>query len=517
MGTSGWSTQQLAEFVAAVSAAENEASAAATAVERVAEALDAEVAAIVCDGELIAAIGYPGGIAPIGELEAVEPGVEGSAFEVPGFGTGSASAAPLEHPPGARLVVARGGASGLTREETGLLRGMARVASMTMRMLRVLDDERAAREEVERLALDQAALRRVATLVAKAAPRENIYAAVAAEIAQRLGADVGAVLRYEANGTATIIGGWGVPGEQIPIGTQLRVAGEGVAVSVWQTRRPARVERFDGPPGSVAACFRSLGVHTGVGCPIMVDDDLWGVAFAATARRGALPAGSEARIAEFTQLVSAAIANAEARVEVRRIADEQAALRRVATLVARGAGADEVLGAVASETRAVLDSDISTLLRLEPDGMITVMATESTLSPVVAVGERHKPLPGGAVERALQTGRTAHTDGYEGGPGSMGAHLRALRYGGSASAPIVVADRLWGVISVVWAEGRSVPPGGEKRLMQFGELIATALANAEARADLRQVAEEQAALRRVATLVARGEPPSAVFAAVAVE
>ncbi|HTP20472.1 MAG TPA: GAF domain-containing protein, partial [Solirubrobacteraceae bacterium] len=124
---------------------------------------------------------------------------------------------------------------------------------------------------------------------------------------------------------------------------------------------------------------------------------------------------------------------------------------------------------------------------------------------------------GGAVERALQTGRTAHTDGYEGGPGSMGAHLRALRYGGSASAPVVVADRLWGVISVVWAQGRPVPPGGEERLMQFGELIATALANAEARADLRQVAEEQAALRRVATLVARGEPPSAVFAAVAVE
>ena len=124
---------------------------------------------------------------------------------------------------------------------------------MTMRMLRVLDSERAAREEVERLALDQAALRRVATLVAKAAPREDIYAAVAAEIAQRLGADVVAVLRYEANGTATIIGGWGVPGLQIPIGTRLSVAGEGVAVSVWHTRRPARVERFDGPPGSVAA------------------------------------------------------------------------------------------------------------------------------------------------------------------------------------------------------------------------------------------------------------------------
>ena len=108
MGTSGWSTQQLAEFVAAVSAADNEASAATTAVERVAEALDAEVAAIVCDGQLIAAIGYPGGTGPIGELEAVQAGVEGSVLDVPGVGAASASAAPLEHPPGARLVIARG-------------------------------------------------------------------------------------------------------------------------------------------------------------------------------------------------------------------------------------------------------------------------------------------------------------------------------------------------------------------------------------------------------------------------
>ena len=517
MGTSGWSTQQLAEFVAAVSAADSEAAAAIVAVERAAEALDADVAAIVADGELVAVIGYPNGAAPVAELEAVQPGLDQSFLDVPGVGACSAAAAPLEHPPGARLAIARQGPNGLTREEAALLRGMARVASITMRMLRVLDNERVAHEELERLAHDQAALHRVATLVAEAAPRGRIYAAVAAEIAQLLGADVAAVLHYEADETATIVGGWSRTGLDIPIGDRLTVAGEGVVASVLRDARPARVERFDGPRGSVAGYFGSLGVRTGVGSPIVVENDLWGVAFAASAEREALPDGSEARIAQFTELVATAIANAEGRAELRRVADEQAALRRVATLVARGAPAEEVSGAVASETRAVLDSDISTLLRLEPDGMITVMATESTLSPVVAVGERHKPLPGGAVERALQTGRTVRTDGYEGGPGSMGDHLRALGYGGSACAPIFVADRLWGVISVIWAQGRSVPPGGEDRLMQFGELIATALANAEARADLRQVAEEQAALRRVATRVARGEPPSAVLAAVAVE
>ena len=108
MGTSGWSTQQLAEFVAAVSAAENEASAATTAVERAAEALDAAVAAIVCDGRLIAAIGYPDGTAPIGELEAVKPGIEGSTLEVPGVGACSAAAAPRSSiRRGQRLVIAR--------------------------------------------------------------------------------------------------------------------------------------------------------------------------------------------------------------------------------------------------------------------------------------------------------------------------------------------------------------------------------------------------------------------------
>ena len=249
MGTSGWSTQQLAEFVEAVSAAESEESAAVTAVERAAEALDADVAAIVCGGELMAAIGYPDGTAPVDELEEVRPGLEGSQLEVAGLGACAAAAALLEHPPGASLVIARMAPDSLTREESGLLRGMARVASMTMRMLRVRDNERRAREELERLAGDQAALRRVATLVAKAAPREDIYAAVAAEIAQRLSVEVAAVLRYEPNRMATLVGSWGVPDRQLPIGAKLATEGEGVAISVRRTRRPARVERFRGSAG----------------------------------------------------------------------------------------------------------------------------------------------------------------------------------------------------------------------------------------------------------------------------
>jgi signal transduction histidine kinase len=143
-----WSTQQLAEFLAVVSACESEAEAALAAVERAAEALDAEVAAIVCEGEVVAAVGYPDGSAPVDELGSVRPGAPGCLVAVPGAGHCPATGVSLDHPPGAALVVARCGPDGLSREEASLLRGMARVTSMTLRMLRLLDDERAAREEL---------------------------------------------------------------------------------------------------------------------------------------------------------------------------------------------------------------------------------------------------------------------------------------------------------------------------------------------------------------------------------
>ena len=141
MDASAWSTQQLAEFIAAVSAAETRPAAARAAVERAAEALDADVAALVARDELVAVVGYPQGRAPVAELTAVRPGVADCRLDVPGVGSCPAAAATLEHPPGATLVVARQGPDGLAPEEIGLLRGMARVAALTMQLLGVVDSE----------------------------------------------------------------------------------------------------------------------------------------------------------------------------------------------------------------------------------------------------------------------------------------------------------------------------------------------------------------------------------------
>lgn len=281
MAPPAWSTQQLAEFLAVVSSSESEASAALAAVERAAEALDAEVAAIVANAELVAAVGYPEGAAPVTELDAVVPGVAGCQLTVPGVGACPATAVALEHPPEATLILARSGAGGLSREEAALLRGMARVTSMTMRMLRLLDDERAAREELERLAEEQAALRRVATLVAGEAAADDIFSAVAEEVARLLRADIGGVCRYEPDESVTVMASWSEGGSGIPVGTRTGLPGE----------------------GSVSA-------------PIVVEGRVWGAIFASSAKPAPFPDDAESRIAGFAELVATAISNAVSRAQL---------------------------------------------------------------------------------------------------------------------------------------------------------------------------------------------------------
>src|SRR5689334_22924736 len=123
MDLSAWWTQQLAEFVASVSPCTTETEAARAAVERAAEVLDADVAVIMADGELLAAVGYAEGTEPLDELKRIQPGAPDSGLEVPGVGWCAVAAAGLAYPAGATLVLAR--RDGLTRQETALLGGMA--------------------------------------------------------------------------------------------------------------------------------------------------------------------------------------------------------------------------------------------------------------------------------------------------------------------------------------------------------------------------------------------------------
>jgi signal transduction histidine kinase len=331
-----WSGQKIAEFLAAVSSFATAPAAAAGAVERVAESLDAEVVAIVSRGTALAVIGYPEGGVPVGELVAVATGRR-TELTVPGSGSCPATVVPLEHPVGSRLVVARSGPDALSVDEVGLLHAMARVSSMALRMLSLLDEERALRTEsqrqsaenarllatltehqelLERLAVEQAALRRVATLVAKGERPEVIFARVAHEIARISNVEHGFVVRFEDDATLTIVAKSGSTGMPMPVGSRWPLDGDSVAARVYRTGRPAHVDDYRDLTGTIAAAMPSVEFSS-VGAPIVIGERLWGAATATSVPQpGASAAEAEERVAQFADLIAIAISNADARAQL---------------------------------------------------------------------------------------------------------------------------------------------------------------------------------------------------------
>src|SRR5206468_10032158 len=124
-----------------------------------------------------------------------------------------------------------------------------------------------------------------------------------------------------------------------------------VTARIVESRAPVRIDsRYDLETAFAQERWEELGLHATIGAPVVLDGRLWGVITAArTHPDDPFAPDAEHRLGDFAALVAQAIANAEARREVASLADEQAALRRVATLVAAGRPGPEVLAAVARE------------------------------------------------------------------------------------------------------------------------------------------------------------------------
>jgi signal transduction histidine kinase len=380
---------------------------------------------------------------------------------------------------------------------------------------------RAAEERVERIAEEQAALRRVATLVARAAPPEEVFAAVAAEIGQLLNCGFTVLSRYDPDGTAVAVGAWNRTGAAtaFTVGTRWILGGRNVTTLVSQTSRPTRIDAYAGATGPAADLARERGARSIVGVPISVEGRLWGVMSAVSTSERPLPADTEPRLAGFTELVATAIANTQARVELRGFAEEQAALRRVATLVARAAPPEKVFAAVTEEAGRLLKVDFTHLSRYDADGAATMLGTWNITGGVgpVPVGTRWSLGGWNVTTMVFETGRPARIDEYGVASGDGASVGREWGFCSAVGVPINVEGRLWGFMLVAYTHEEPLPPDTEARLAGFAELVATAVANALARVELRGFAEEQAALRRVATLVARAAQPEKVFAAVTEE
>ena len=174
----------------------------------------------------------------------------------------------------------------------------------------------------------------------------------------------------------------------------------------------------------------------------------------------------------------------EATAEVMRLVEEQASLRRVATLVAAEPRPEDVFEAVAEEAARLIGALSAATVRYGVDEAITVGRWSHSERIGFPVGTR-LPLDGeGVTARVYRTGAVARVDDYSGLEGQAADAMRAFGYRSAVAAPIVVEGRTWGALILASTTGEPLPADVEERLGNFTELIALAVASAQAREQL---------------------------------
>jgi signal transduction histidine kinase len=340
--------------------------------------------------------------------------------------------------------------------------------------------EKRLRREHETILVAQ---RRIATLVAGGAPPAEVFAAIAEQVADVIGLPLVVVWRYESDGVGVVISAWGESRHQFQPGSRWPLDGGAVCALLRKVGHPRRVEDFADVPGTIADAQREAGICSCAGAPIIVDGEVWGAISVLSTDPAPLPDRIEYRLAEITELVATAISNSASREELARLADEQAALRRVATLVARGVPEGELFGAVIEEVGSLFGADLAGMIRYEPDGTVVPVAAWG------ATGEHPAwpaPWPTDEVDPATLIGRTRRAVRIDWSDvhGTMATLLRDAGIRSSVGSPILVDGRLWGALAVHTRRPDPFPPDTESRLENFTELVATAISNIGARAEL---------------------------------
>jgi signal transduction histidine kinase len=327
------------------------------------------------------------------------------------------------------------------------------------------------------------AQRRIATLVAGGAPPAEVFAAIAEQVGDVIGLPLVVVWRYESDGVGAVIGAWGELRHQFQPGSRWPLDGGAVCALLRKVGRPRRVDDFADVPGTIADAQREAGIRSCAGAPIIVDGEVWGAISVLSTDPARLPDQIEYRLAGITELVATAISNSASREERARLADEQAALRRVATLVARAVPEGELFGAVIEEVGSLFGADLAGMIRYEPDLTVTPVAAWG------AVGEHPAwpdPWPTDEVDPATLIARTrrAVRIDWSDVTGTIATLLRDVGISSSVGSPILVEGRLWGALAVHTRRPHPFPPDSESRLENFTELVATAISNTQARAEL---------------------------------
>jgi hypothetical protein len=223
--------------------------------------------------------------------------------------------------------------------------------------------------QYRQLAAEQAALRRLSTLVARGVEPSEVFDAVVKEMRRCLLVERAGLFRYETSGEVTLLAAdFRSPApSKWPVGTRTPMDGDTLATMVHRTGRPARMDSYENAAGSIAALTRAMGLRAAVGMPVVLDGRVWGLAAVGSAEPGPMPADTEARISAFAELVGTALV-AGYRDEQRRQMFDDASRRPLLI--------DSLL-----EGRVVDDCSLSELagyLRLPKDGPFVVIAAEVT-------------------------------------------------------------------------------------------------------------------------------------------
>ena len=205
-----------------------------------------------------------------------------------------------------------------------------------------------------RLAAEQAALRRLATLVARGVEPLEIFGAVAEEMRRCLPADTAGLWRFESDREITIVAAAADPEAlaRWPVGTRTPVDGDTIATMVHRSGRPARIDSYDNVAGPIAARVRAVGVRAAVAVPIIVDGRVWGLAAVGSLQPGPMPADTEVHISRFAELIATALVAGHRDEQNRQLLAEASRRSNLIDSLLEGRAFDDwCLGQVAGQLR----------------------------------------------------------------------------------------------------------------------------------------------------------------------
>src|SRR3954470_1429650 len=260
---------------------------------------------------------------------------------------------------------------------------------------------------------EQVALRRMATKGAEGGPPAEIFSAASNEVAAIFHTELVVVGRFDGDPAELLVVGVGDGADEPVVGSRWKLDDALASAAVYRTGLPARRDHPGGAADlDVAAIVERIRPVATVAVPIKVEGRRWGAMIISMLGQQ-LPPDTEERLQSFTDLIATALANAEARGEVERLAEEQAALRRVAVLVAQQPSPSEVFTAVTQAVGPLLGADLAVLHVFPGDGAATTIASWSGDGPILPIGTQF-PLDGdNLAARIFESGAPARMYSYD--------------------------------------------------------------------------------------------------------